>query len=330
MDSQSRNSVSNAEIAAFVNVFPTLPPEIWGSVNELAEIHFDIGRRPRIIGLDGIGRFLDDTVTSEQFEQAIDTIGVDAFDGNNRAGMNGTLHRFSVVRNRRGKPIGLSARFGRANPGLAPGLYDLLENGQSILLIGAPGVGKTSTLRGFIAQFARDPKHRVLIVDTNNEIAGDGDIPHSFVGDARRIQVPDTSRQHKVMIEAVSNHGPTVIAVDEVKTAQEALAVREIAQRGVIVLATVHGSSLLGVQSNPNLYDLLGGMRSATIGDKLASKRKGGFQKNVMQREHEVPFGIAVVLTNRETAGIHWDLVGDIDKGWLGQETKPESRRISH
>lgn len=312
-----------------MQVFPSLSPHLPFFAADLAEIHFDLGRRPRIIWLNGIGKFLDEVVTPEQFQHAVDIIGVDAFDGNNRAGMDGTLHRFSVVRNRRGKPIGLSARFGRANPGLAPGLYDLLEKKQSILLIGAPGVGKTSTLRGLIAKFAQDPSHRVLIVDTNNEIAGDGDIPHSFVGDARRIQVSDTTRQHEVMIEALSNHAPTVIAVDEVKTKQEALAVREIAQRGVIVLATVHGGSLLGVQSNPNLYDLLGGMRSATIGDNLASKRQGGFQKNIMQREHEVPFGIAVVLTGKEHANIHWDLVADVDKGWLGQPTKPESRRIS-
>jgi stage III sporulation protein SpoIIIAA len=318
----------DSEINAFLRIFPSLTNYLTPRLSQLSEVHFDLGRRPRIILLDGESEYLPDLVTADQFQIAIKSIGPDSFDGNNRAGIDQTLHRFSVLRNRRSVPIGLSARFGRALPGLAPGLMDLVTKEKSILLIGAPGVGKTSTLRGLISMFAQDSRHRVLVVDTNNEVAGDGDVPHPFLGNARRIQVPNPSLQHFTMIEAVSNHAPTVIAIDEVKTELEARAAREIAQRGVIVLATVHGGSLMSVQQNPDLNDLLGGMKSTTVGDAIARKNPDGFRKNIMQREHEVPFGLAVVLKDRQNVDIHWNLVPDIDKGWLSQTQNPEPRKI--
>ncbi len=323
------SNLSNFENDVFLKALPSLTQYLSHQMARLAEIHFDLGRPPRAIWLTGESEILRlEPVTLQEFKHAIEVIGPHSFDGNNRAGIDRTLHRFSVLRNRQNDPIGLSCRFGRALPGLAPGLSDVVAKGGSILLIGRPGVGKTCTLRGLIAMFAEDPKHRVMVVDTNNEIGGDGDVPHSFLGMARRIQVPEPSLQHLKMIEAVSNHMPTVVAIDEVKTEQEANAAREIAQRGVIVLATVHGDNLLAVQQNPTVNALLGGMKASTVGDNLAKKQPGGFQKNVVQRLHDVPFKTAIVLKDRSTAAIHWTLTADIDKGWLFQEPRPENRLI--
>ena len=154
--------------------------------------------------------------------------------GDNRAGIDGTLHRISMIRNRRGTVIGLTCRVGRAVKGAAELCKDLVssEESSSVLLLGPPGVGKTTAIREMSRLLSADFNQRVVIVDTSNEI-GDGDVAHPGVGNSRRMQVADPKLQHAVLIEAVENHTPQVVIVDEIGTEEEAMAARTISERGV-------------------------------------------------------------------------------------------------
>jgi stage III sporulation protein SpoIIIAA len=248
------------------------------------------------------------------------------FGGDNRAGIERTLHRISAVRNRSGCVIGLTCRVGRAVFGTVAMVRDLLDTGESLLLLGRPGVGKTTALREIARVLADDLGRRVMVIDTSNEIAGDGDIPHPAIGRARRLQVARPQLQHRVMIEAVENHMPEVIVIDEIGTEQEAQAARTIAERGVQLVATAHGNALANLVRNPTLSDLVGGVQAVTLGDDEARRR--GSQKAVLERAAEPTFPLAVEMHSRSRWMVHGDVAATVDQLLRGQSSAPEVRSV--
>src|SRR5205814_2137319 len=283
-------------------ILHALPPELVQRVrgldglDGLLEIVMDLGRIPeaRFTGREEI--LSEREVTAEDIAYVVSRIG--QFGGDNRAGIERTLHRISAIRNRAGRIVGLTLRVGRAVFGTVAIIQDIVESGRSILLLGRPGVGKTTMLRETARVLADDLKKRVVIVDTSNEIAGDGDIPHPAIGRARRMQVQTPSMQHQIMIEAVENHMPEVIVIDEIGNELEAAAARTIAERGVQLVATAHGNTLDNLILNPTLSDLVGGIQTVTLGDEEARRR--GTQKSVLERKAPPTFDVLVEIQDRE------------------------------
>ncbi|RVX03868.1 Uncharacterized protein ycf45 [Vitis vinifera] len=245
----------------------------------------------------------------------------------NRAGISRTLHRISAIRNRKGAIIGLTCRVGRAISGSANLLQDLVKDGASLLLIGPPGVGKTTIIREVARMLANDYKKRVMIVDTSNEIGGDGDIPHAGIGNARRMQVPNSDMQHKVLIEAVENHMPQVIVIDEIGTKLEAMAASTIAQRGIQLVATAHGVTIENLIMNPSLEMLVGGIQSVTLGDEEASRR--GVQKTVLERKGPSTFSCGVEIISKTELQVHPSLEATVDAILSGRFPHFEVRKIN-
>ncbi|CCQ53937.1 Hypothetical protein, contains AAA+ NTPase domain and putative R3H ssDNA-binding domain [Crocosphaera watsonii WH 0005] len=267
--------------------------------DRLVEVVMDLGRVPEA-RFPGESIYLGDVpVSAADLEYSIQRVGI--FSGDNRAGIERTLHRISAMRNRGGDIIGLTCRVGRAVFGTISMIRDLVETGQSLLLLGRPGVGKTTALREIARVLADDFDKRVVIIDTSNEIAGDGDIPHPAIGRARRMQVATPELQHKIMIEAVENHMPEVIVIDEIGTELEALAARTIAERGVQLVGTAHGNQIENLLKNPTLSDLIGGIQAVTLGDDEARRR--GSQKTVLERKAPPTFEIAIEMLERQKMG---------------------------
>ncbi|PSC68119.1 P-loop containing nucleoside triphosphate hydrolase [Micractinium conductrix] len=270
----------------------------------LLEVVLDLGRRPeaRFLGEAG-GQFLREAeITKEDLAHAEEALG--DFGGDNRAGVEGTLHRISAIRNRKGSIVGLTCRVGRAVTGHIDMIRDILDVPNSVLFLGRPGVGKTTVIREMARVLSDELHKRVVIVDTSNEIGGDGDVPHPAIGGARRMQVPDPSQQHKIMIEAVENHMPEVVIVDEIGTEAEALACRTIAERGVQLIGTAHGQLLENLIKNPTLSDLVGGICSVTLGDDEARSR--GTQKSVLERKAPPTFPLVIEMRDRAYWVMHW------------------------
>ncbi len=289
--------------------------EHLGNRAELLEVVMDLGRLPeaRYRGREEL--LGQQEVTEADIEHVITNIGT--FGSDNRAGIERTLHRISVIRNRASKPVGLTCRIGRAVFGTIGIIQDLVESGQSILLVGKPGVGKTTLLRETARVLADDLHKRVIIVDTSNEIAGDGDIPHPAIGRARRMQVARPDLQHNVMIEAVENHMPEVIVIDEIGTQLEAEAARTINERGVQLIGTAHGVSLENLMLNPTLSDLIGGIQSVTLGDEEARRR--GTQKSVLERKAPPTFDTMVEIRDRDRVAVHLSVADTVDAILRGQ-----------
>jgi stage III sporulation protein SpoIIIAA len=248
------------------------------------------------------------------------------FTGDNRAGINHTLHRISAIRNRNGYIIGLTCRVGRAVFGTVGMIQDLIESGNNVLLLGRPGIGKTTMLREVARVLADDFKKRVIVIDTSNEIAGDGDIPHPAIGHARRMQVPAPAEQHAVMIEAVENHMPEVIIIDEIGTELEAKAARTIAERGVQLVGTAHGNTLENLIMNPTLSDLIGGVQTVTLGDEEARRRHT--QKSVLERKAPPTFDMVVEIVDYYKVTVHANVTEAVDALLHGQPPRAEVRSM--
>ncbi|XP_068653367.1 uncharacterized protein ycf45 [Aristolochia californica] len=271
--------------------------------SQLLEVVLDLGRLPeaRYRGEPG-GQYLRNTeISMKELEEAQRAVG--EFGGDNRAGIVGTLHRISAIRSRKGLIVGLTCRVGRAVSGHVDMVRDLLQYGESILFLGRPGVGKTTVMREIARVLADELHKRVVIVDTSNEIGGDGDIPHAAIGSARRMQVPNPSMQHRIMIEAVENHMPEVVIVDEIGTEAEALACRSIAERGVMLIGTAHGERIQNIIKNPILSDLVGGVETVTLGDDEARAR--GSQKSILERKAPPTFPFLIEMRERSNWVTH-------------------------
>ncbi len=321
-------SLEAAIIDEVLLLIKLLPPQVREKLENdprlgsLVEVVMDLGRPPLARFPSGDVKLTEDAVTDADLQFAIDACG--DFGGDNRAGIDSTLHRISCIRNRAGKVVGLTCRAGRAIQGSAAMVADLATEGKSILLLGRPGVGKTTAIREISRLLADDCYKRVVIVDTSNEIGGDGDVPHPGVGGARRMQVSHPEQQHRVMIEAVENHMPEVIVIDEIGTEQEALAARTIAQRGVQLVATAHGNELENVMKNPSLNDLVGGITSVTLGDEEAKRR--GVQKSILERGSPPTFDVAIEMESRDRWKVHLDVAYAVDQVLLGGEAGAEVR----
>src|SRR5882757_9011167 len=306
----------------------SLPPDIHDAVNrldnrsELLEIVLDLGRLAEGRFPEGEVILSKSPVTYADLEYVVERIG--EFGDDNRAGIERTLHRISAMRNRKGKIVGLTCRIGRAVLGSLALIRDIVEQGQSILILGRPGVGKTTLLREIARVLADEANKRVVVVDTSNEIAGDGDIPHPGIGRARRMQVARTAEQHAVMIEAVENHMPQVIVIDEIGTELEAQAARTIAERGVQLVGTAHGNNLDNLMLNPTLSDLIGGIQSVTLGAEEARRRRT--QKSVLERKAPPTFDAIIEIVDRERVTVHSDVAETVDSLLRGDSVAPELR----
>ena len=291
-------------------------------LEELLEIVLDLGREPEARFVSGDAPLSSQEVDADDLQAVIERLG--EFGDDNRAGIERTLHRISAIRNRRGQVIGLTCRIGRAVFGTIKMIEDLAFSGKNILLLGRPGVGKTTMLRETARVLSVEAQKRVVIVDTSNEIAGDGDVPHPAIGRARRMQVATPSQQHGVMIEAVENHMPETVVIDEMGAEQEAAAARTIAERGVQLIATAHGNTLDNLIMNPTLSDLVGGIQTVTLGDQEARYR--GTQKTVLERKAPPTFDVVVEIQSWERLAVHDDVAHVVDQWLRGYPIVPEVR----
>jgi len=308
------------------SLFDVLPPKITQSITgedknaDLIEVILDLGRVPTVRFSAEEIELTDEEITRKEIDYVVKRIG--EFDGDNRAGLERTLHRIAAIRNRTGDIVGLTCRVGRAVYGTTDIVKDLIESGKSLLILGRPGVGKTTMLRE-AARILADNK-RVVIVDTSNEIAGDGDVPHPAIGKARRMQVALPPLQHEVMIEAVENHNPEVIVIDEIGRELEAIAARTIAERGVQLIGTAHGNTLQNLLINPTLADLVGGIESVTLSDEEAKRR--GTQKTVLERRSNPTFHVLIEIQTRDSVAVHQDVATAVDSLLRGELLVPEVR----
>lgn len=297
----------------------------YEKMEDVIEIVLDIGRTPEIRHSGGRIEYLGDEFVVEDDINFI-TDRIQEFTSDNRSGIPGTLHRISAIRNRQGKIIGLTCRIGRVVTGTIACIKDICMMNKSILFLGRPGVGKTTKLREISRLVADELAKRVVIVDTSNEIAGDGDTPHPAIGHARRMQVTQPEYQKDIMIEAVENHTPEVIVVDEIGTEAEAQAARTIAERGVMLIATAHGNSLENLIKNPTLSDLVGGIQSVTLGDDEAKRRAS--QKTVLEREKQPTFDVVIEILDRNTLAVYKDSAEAVDYILRGWPIRPEIRKV--
>jgi len=318
-------SMHSDGLSQFLDVLPSIVRERLErgpALEKLIEVVLDYGRAAEARYRDSVERFNDVVVSEHDIDFVNKSIG--EFGTDNRAGIERTLHRISAIRNRHGKIIGLTCRVGRAMEGTIDIIDDIVRSGQSILLLGKPGVGKTTKLREVARVLSDEALKRVVIVDTSNEIAGDGDVPHPGIGYSRRMQVRVAAEQHSVMIEAVENHMPEVIVIDEIGTEMEAAAARTIAERGVQLVGTAHGQTLENLMLNPTLADLIGGIQAVTLSDAEAQRR--GTQKTVLERKAPPTFDVVIELLDYDRLAVHHNVMKTVDMILRGVPPRPEIR----
>ena len=307
-----------------------LPPKVVNdlkpyNLDDAIELVLDLGRVGEVRYADHTTHYLGERIISDEDIEYI-TSKIQPFTNDNRSGIPGTLHRISAIRNRQGKVVGLTCRIGRVVTGTIACIKDIVLQNKSILFLGRPGVGKTTKLREISRLVADELSKRVVVVDTSNEIAGDGDTPHPAIGRARRMQVTQPIYQKDIMIEAVENHTPEVIVVDEIGTEEEAQAARTIAERGVMLIATAHGNTLDNLIKNPILSDLVGGVSSVTLGDDEAKRR--GCQKTVLEREKQPTFDVVIEIIDRNTLAVYKNTSEAVDYILRGWPIRPEIRKV--
>jgi stage III sporulation protein SpoIIIAA len=316
------------DLNQLLNVLPTFistPLKTHNRRSELIEIVLDIGRRPEARFFNSTQYLSYRTITWQDLDTILKKLG--KFSGDNRAGIEKTLHRISSLRNRKGNVIGLTCRIGRAFFGTVSLIRDLLEQNKSILLLGRPGVGKTTAIREIARVLSDGMKKRVIIIDTSNEIAGDGDLPHPSIGKARRMQVSNHQNQHEVMIEAVENHMPEIIIIDEIGTELEAAAARTIGERGVNLVGTAHGNTLANLLKNPTTSELIGGIQYVTLGDEEAKRR--GTSKSILERKAPPTFDVAIEIHDPKTWVIHTNIENSVDRLLQGNSYPLQKRHLS-
>jgi len=322
-----RSERDQLELDLVLNVLPPGVAEVLRArddLDQLLEVVLDLGRLPEARFVSGDADLDESPVTAADLENVIERVG--DFGDDNRAGIERTLHRISAIRNRRGQVVGITCRVGRAVFGTIKIIEDLAFSGKNILLLGRPGVGKTTMLREMARVLSVEARKRVIIVDTSNEIAGDGDVPHPAIGRSRRMQVGTPSLQHGIMIEAVENHMPETIIIDEMGTEQEAAAARTIAERGVQLIATAHGNTLDNLIMNPTLSDLVGGIQTVTLGDQEARYR--GTQKSVLERKAPPTFDVVVEIQGWDRLAVHENVAQVVDQWLRGFPIAPEVRTM--
>ncbi len=325
VDTADFMSIFSDGLPQFLEILPPVVRErlqVSPDLDGLIEVVLDYGRLAEVRYRDRVERLPNVIVSELDIEYVVKSIS--DFGQDNRAGIERTLHRISCIRNRQGRIVGLTCRVGRALEGTIDIIDDIVRSGKSILLLGKPGVGKTTKLREVARVLADEVNRRVVIVDTSNEIAGDGDVPHPGIGSARRMQVARVDQQHQVMIEAVENHMPEVIVIDEIGTEQEAAAARTIAERGVQLVATAHGQTLENLMLNPTLCDLIGGIQAVTLSDDEARRR--GTQKTVLERKSPPTFDVVIELLEYDRLAVHPNVMKTVDAILRGIPPKPEVR----
>jgi stage III sporulation protein AA len=314
---------NQGEVERLLAILPAEYRDI--DTTDLIEIVADLGRPLEFRYTTGY-TFVEDEIVTDAFIQSV-VAGVSRFAPDNRAGISGTLHRISRIIDREGNIVGLTCRVGRPHIGTVEIIKDLISEGHNILLIGEPGCGKTTKLRDIARYLANELKLRVVIVDTSNEIAGDGQVPHPAVGRARRMQVPFNRDQHQIMIEAVENHMPETIIIDEISTAQEAMACRTIAQRGVQLIATAHGRTIDDIIKNPPLMNLIGGVQTVCLSDSQAAAR--GTAKSVRERQFPATFTAIVEIEEFNRVRCHRNIDAAVDASLNGGAAVGELRILT-